>query len=288
MKASASPKLTVLLITTLVSCIGVFASASQLSGVCIGQPGFSCSYAVINTSGTLSFALGQGMGATLYNTKFACVSSDNSTSPTSFKWGVPSGYIASGQSLTIAGLTCYGANGPFGPQSVGTTFTGYIWTSYTTNSSPTSPTYYVKIGTTSEDVVATTFTITTTQPTTSTLYYTSTVPSTTVPATTTLTVPSTSLSTTPTTTTPYAPTTITPNSTTYTTTISVTKTSYTTTITRISTSASTTRTTTASTSVASISSLKPTTTVQQSTTTIGQGGFIQGIINFFKNLFSGL
>ena len=283
MKAFASPKLVALVITMLASSIGVFAPASQMGSACIGQPGFACSYAVINTSGTISFVLGQGTGGTLYNTQFACVSSANSTSPISFKYGVPSGYITSGEQLTIAGLTCYGANGPFGPQSVGTPFTGYLWASYTTNSSPTSSTNYVKIATTSEDVVNTFFTITTTQPTTSTLW-SSTVYSTTIPATTTVTISSTSLSTVPTTTTQYAPTTIMPNSTTYTTTISAPTTSYTTTV----TGASTTASTAASTSVASTSSLKTTTTVHQITSDGGVGSFIQGIINFFKKLFAGL
>ncbi len=140
-------------------------SGPSLGTSCIGQPGFSCSSPMITQGGVLSFALGQGLGQTVYNVSIACVSASDSTSPTNYIYNLVgasgSAYsrmanpspsdsatsISSGEQLTLTGLQCYpGTGSTSGMLSpIGSTFVGSIWMAY--SSSPGGSQTNVKIAT---------------------------------------------------------------------------------------------------------------------------------------------
>jgi hypothetical protein len=142
--------------------LNVFNAGANLGSSCIGQPGYSCSAASINSGGILTFTLGQGTGSTVYNAVFSCISSANSvavpgtaTQPfnaigtatsagtinpvqqTSSVTVAASNSISNSASITISGLQCYPATGATGAPGatgflypIGTGFTGTIWMGY--------------------------------------------------------------------------------------------------------------------------------------------------------------
>jgi hypothetical protein len=126
--------------------LGVFNSASLTGISCTASPGYLCRSPTMVTTGLVSFTFGQSTAYPLYNFQLACAASaDSSGTPnplTAFNSissngaALPSSSVgntlANGQSLVISSLPCYSSSGAqLGTQSIGSSFSGYIWVNYT-------------------------------------------------------------------------------------------------------------------------------------------------------------
>lgn len=146
--------------------LGVFSTIGITGTSCVTSSGFLCTQPTLTTSGALTFNFGQSTGATLYNLELGCAATPSVTSVT-FNSITAAGVVqvatttgntfANGQSATVSGLPCYGGNlNPIGIQSIGASYTGYIWISYTTSSSAESasnPWLYAKVATLKTPVI---------------------------------------------------------------------------------------------------------------------------------------
>lgn len=178
--------------------LGVFSSATLLGNSCVAAPGYLCSGLTLAsgtpaaTNVTLSFTLGQSTGVSIYNVGVGCAAAAASTGlpyngayvannaivfinpttgyATAFTAAnvqnqpVPGGGLTmiSGQSVKVAQLNCFGAQGAGLTSTtapLGTAFTGYLWLNYTTASTyptvstGTNPELTVKIATITTKVV---------------------------------------------------------------------------------------------------------------------------------------
>ena len=139
---------------------GVFSpSAGRLiSYACVAAPGFLCTSPAFAATGNLSVVLGQSTGETMYNVGIGCAASSlpnglpnpqsaidylsSSGSATPIPMGPIPGMLslASGQTVSVSGLKCFGASGQaLSSLAAGTEFSGGIWLNYTLNSSAPGP-----------------------------------------------------------------------------------------------------------------------------------------------------
>jgi hypothetical protein len=128
--------------------LGIFGAANVLGTACVASPGYLCQNPTLITTGKLTFSLGQSTGSSAYNIALACAETQMTNGlpnpGTSFYSITASGAaiaesnsgntLVSGQELVVEGLPCYGSTGALlSSPSVGTSFSGYIWLNYTTN-----------------------------------------------------------------------------------------------------------------------------------------------------------
>jgi hypothetical protein len=153
---------------------------------CIAAPGFLCTSAALNHAGNISVTIGQSSGSTYYNVALACAATTttgglpNPSNSMVLIWGsngvasnTLSGYnvgtssgnilittgndlsLASGQTVTVNSLPCYGSAGvrlATGTANVviGSSYSGVLWMNYTTSSSApggANPVFIQRVGT---------------------------------------------------------------------------------------------------------------------------------------------
>ena len=149
--------------------LGVFSGGALLGTSCVAGSGYVCQNPVMGLTGQLSFTFGQNTGSSIYDTNLACAATANSAglpAASGSPW-VPIGTIGnsgtgntanelvSGQTVSVAGLTCYSgvsgnanmlaAYGSGGSVPIGTPFSGALYVSYATTEG--GPTLYAKVAT---------------------------------------------------------------------------------------------------------------------------------------------
>ena len=120
--------------------LGVFSGSSLLGTSCIATPGFLCQNPLLSTSGTLTATIGQENGYTAYNAYFYVSPQSSGVNTKGFPTtvytcissaGTPISYLSSGQTVTIS---CSISNPSSTSLPIGTSFSGYIWLNYSSQS----------------------------------------------------------------------------------------------------------------------------------------------------------
>ncbi len=120
--------------------LGVFGSGNLLGTACIAQSGYLCSNPTLTAAGALTFTYGQNTGSEQYDTWLACTATQASTGgPNPQTYGSPGwqGFtgnsLISGQSTPVT-INCASATGAVFTGSIGQSYTGTIWSEYSTTS----------------------------------------------------------------------------------------------------------------------------------------------------------
>ncbi len=139
--------------------LGIFGGGNLLGTSCLGSPGYSCQTPLLNSSGLLSFTLGESTGTTIYNVQLACAATATSTGMpydtnalysnpfqsvnaltgrATASNAVPTNPLtmASGQTAQVSNVVCFNAQGqPMNAapnNALGTSFSGTVYVNYTT------------------------------------------------------------------------------------------------------------------------------------------------------------